>query len=293
MSTPRMPVSVIVLTCNEAANIERCLESIQSWAGELWVVDSGSTDGTLEKAAMFTQKIVSHPFENYAIQRNWAQESLDLAYPWVFHLDADEAVSPRLQRELTDFFQHKDPDRFQGVLVRRRILFLGRELRFGGLYPTYHCRLFLRDKGRCEDRRYDQHFVVEGALKRLEADLVENTATNLGAWTERHNRWAQLEAEEMAFQVQDPQSAGIASDPLGNPIQRRRWAKLSLYGRAPRFLRAFAYFLYRYLLRGGFLDGTPGLIYHVLQGFWFRFYIDARCYELQRSTDGQGRSGTP
>lgn len=279
MNARCLPVSVIVLTHNEAANIERCLESLKPWAGEIWVVDSGSTDATLELAGRFTGQIAKHPFDNYSLQRNWAQDNLDLAHPWVFHLDADEAVSPKLQAELAAFFQRKDLGHFQGALVRRRILFLGRQLRFGGLYPTYHCRLFLREKGRCEDRRYDQHFVVDGPLVRLEADVVENTASSLFSWTERHNRWAQLEAEEMSAQRQDAQAMGITRDPLGNPIQRRRWAKQTLYGRAPRFLRAIAFFFYRYVLRGGFLDGIPGLIYHVLQGFWFRFYIDALSLE--------------
>ena len=280
----QLPVSVIVLTHNEAANIARCLESVREWASEIWIVDSGSTDNTLEMAKAYTDRITHHPFENYSLQRNWAQENLDLGQSWVFHLDADEAVSPSLLAELTAFFQRADLPLLHGALVRRRILFLGRELRHGGLYPTYHCRLFRKEHGRCEDRNYDQHFVVDGTLARLEADIVENTAPTLYDWTCRHARWARFEASEAKETEQGGGSPGgrIQSNLLGNPIQRRRWAKQSLYRRAPIFLRAFMYFFYRYILRGGFLDGVPGLIYHVLQGFWFRFYVDAQSYEFEK-----------
>lgn len=287
MDTPRLPVAVLVLTQDEAANIDRCLDSVKDWAAEVWVVDSGSRDDTLERARRVTERIAHHPFETYAAQRNWAQDHLDLGQPWVFHLDADEAVSPQLQTELAAFFRRRDLESFQGALVRRRILFLGRELRWGGLYPTYHCRLFRRGAGRCEDRRYDQHFLAEGRLARLEADVVENTAPALAGWTARHARWAQLEAEEMSSGAA-PAEGHVQPDLLGNPIQRRRWAKQSLYGRAPRLLRAFAYFLYRYIARLGFLDGRPGLVYHGLQGFWFRFYIDALALEREgRTPDAQ------
>lgn len=278
MADSPLPVAVIVLTQDEARGIDRCLDSVKGWAAEVWVVDSGSTDDTLDRVRKVTDRVAAHPFETYAAQRNWAQENLELGQPWVFHLDADEAVSPKLQAELAAFFQRKDLEGIQGALVRRRILFLGRELRWGGLYPTYHCRLYRKGAGRCEDRRYDQHFVVEGRLARLEADVVEHTAPTLAGWTARHARWAQLEAEEMAAPPAEVPGR-VQPELLGNPIQRRRWAKSRLFGRAPRLLRAFAYFLYRYVLRLGFLDGRAGLVYHGLQGFWFRFYIDALAIE--------------
>lgn len=168
-------------------------------------------------------------------------------------------------------------------MVRRKIIFFGRSITHGGLYPTYHCRLFRKQCGRCEDREYDQHFVVDGRTSLIEADLLELTATSLFSWTTRHNKWAQMEARELLKGLGGNAPVAVQAKLIGSPIERRRWLRSSLYAKTPMFFRAFLYFLTRYVFRGGFLDGTPGLIYHGLQGFWFRFYVDACCYELQHS----------
>jgi hypothetical protein len=175
-----------------------------------------------------------------------------------------------------------------GFLVSRRIEFLGRHIKHGGLYPTFHCRIFQADVGRCEDRAYDQHFVVDGPVQNLKADLIEVTATSLESWTNRHNRWAQMEARYLTSLVTEDSGADLKPDLLGTPIERRRWLRNSVLEKAPIFTRAFAYFLYRYILRGGFLDGKPGLVYHVLHGFWFRFYVDACIYELTKGNRSSG-----
>jgi hypothetical protein len=176
-----------------------------------------------------------------------------------------------------------------GLLLRRRIEFMGRRIRFGGVYPTYHCRIFRRDRGRCEARRYDQHFVVDGPIVKVGADLVEVTAASLESWTRRHNRWAQMEARQLVCAVREERGDVIEGSILGTPIERRRWLRRAVYERSPLFVRAFLYFVVRYVLRGGILDGVPGLIYHVLHGFWFRFYVDACVYELRQ---GGGRKGS-
>lgn len=280
----RLPISVIVLTYNEAAQLDACLRSVADWAGQVFVVDSGSTDTTLEIARRYTSLIYEHPFENYSRQRNWAQSNLPLTYDWVFHIDADERVSPELATELRKFFvKDTQVQQIAGLLVRRRINFMGRHIKHGGIYPTYHCRIFKKQLGRCEDREYDQHFLVDGPTIRIEADLVEVTASSLFSWTARHNRWAQMEAQHLMKKTENAQSGLVKPSLTGSPIERRRWLRASVYERNPLFLRSFTYFFVRYFLRGGFLDGIPGLIYHVLHGFWFRFYVDACYYEMKRN----------
>ncbi|MDD1778122.1 MAG: hypothetical protein LUQ65_08115 [Candidatus Helarchaeota archaeon] len=157
---------------------------------------------------------------------------------------------------------------------------MGRHIKHGGIYPTYHCRVFRRDRGYCEDREYDQHFVVDGPTQRIEADLIEVTAASLSSWTNRHNQWAQMEAHHLLAKQNKNSPIRIKGQITGSPIQRRRWMRASVYEKSPIFARSLAYFLFRYVLRGGFLDGVPGLIYHVLHGFWFRFYVDACYHEL-------------
>jgi glycosyltransferase involved in cell wall biosynthesis len=278
----RLPLSAIILTFNEEANIEDCLRSVCGWAGEVFVVDSGSTDRTLDIARRYTDKIVQHPFEHYARQRNWAQEHLPLTHEWVFHIDADERAMPELVQSLRRFFADAGSRYTDGLMITRRTVFMGRAIMHGGHYPTYHLRVFRRHRGRCEDRLYDQHFIVDGATRRITGDLIDTITADLAAWLARHAHWATLEAQEHLATEEDKHRQRVAARLTGTPIERRRWLRTSLYGRAPLFLRAFGYFVLRYFLRLGFLDGVEGLIFHFLQGCWYRFYIDAKIYEAQQ-----------
>lgn len=285
-SPERIPVSVVILTHNAERIVEPCLQSVAAWAAEIFVVDSGSTDGTESLVLRYTDKLIRHRFENYTEQRNWAQAHLPLRNDWVLHLDADERVSPELARAIGTFFESPRRHVINGLLICRRTVFMGRWMKHGGHYPRWHLRLFRRDKGKCEDRAYDQHFLVEGPVDRLSGDLIDVLAPDVATWLNRHARWAQLEAQ--AILAQDargsPRESGhrVTGRLAGSPIERRRWLRDSLYGRAPLLARAGGLFIYRYVIRLGFLDGVEGLIFHFLQGCWFRFYVDALVYEARR-----------
>ncbi|MFN3476672.1 MAG: glycosyltransferase family 2 protein [Candidatus Methylomirabilales bacterium] len=278
----KVPLSVIILTSNEEASLPACLESLKGLDCEVFVVDSGSTDRTMEIAKMAGVHWVEHPFETYAAQRNWAQQNLPIRSEWVLHLDADERLTPELVREINQVLQEPLHE-IDGFLLRRRTIFMGRWIRHGGHYPSYHLRLFRRGQGFCEDRLYDQHFLVNGRVRRLRHDYLNVLMLDLSGWTQRHLRWAELEARELMA----PPNGGPRVHPalLGNPIERRRWLRESLYARFPLFARAFFYWFYRYVIRLGFLDGKEGLIFHFLQGFWYRFLVDAKLYERSRSVD--------
>ena len=272
-------VSVVVLTLNEEVNLPACLASLQGLACDLFVVDSGSTDRTREIAAAAGAVQVEHPFENYSAQRNWAQQSLPLHAAWVLHLDADERLTPELVAEINAILENP-PAGVDGFLFRKRTVFMGRWIRHGGHYPAYHLRLFRKDRGGCEARLYDQHFVVPGKTVTLNHDYIDVLTSDLNQWTIRHLRWADLEAREA---LEPPSVANrVRADAFGDPIQRRRWLREGFYGRWPLFVRPFLYWIYRYIFRLGFLDGREGLIFHFLQGCWFRLMIDARIYELRR-----------
>lgn len=272
-------LSVIVLTYNEEANLPACLESLHGLPCVVFVVDSGSSDRTIEIAQRHSAAIRHHDFENYAAQRNWALDNLPIETSWVLNLDADERLTPELRDEIQNLLESSPPD-VSGFLLRKRTIFMGRWIRHGGHYPSYHLRLFRTGKGRCESRRYDQHFVTDGTVEKLNNDYVDVVSSSLLAWTIRHGRWAGMEASELL----NPQIGGkqVRPEVMGNPIQRRRWWR-NLYSRGPLFSRAFAYWAYRYFFRLGFLDAREGMIFHFLQGFWFRFLVDAMIYEKSRA----------
>jgi glycosyltransferase involved in cell wall biosynthesis len=278
MSAPRtadmLPISIVILTFNAADTIGATLASAAMLSDDVHVVDSGSTDATLEIARRHGAKIVHHPFENYGAQRNWAIDTLALAHGWQLHLDADERISGELAAELRALFAGGGPPAgIAGYYVPRLVHFHGQPIRHGGMWPIYHMRLFRSGRGRCEARKYDQHFHVDGASARLAAPMIDDIRLSLTEWTQRHNRWADAEVDE----ILNP-SRGVIEPGKGDPVAEKR-ALRSRYNDAPLFWRALGLFLYRYVLKRGFLDGRWGLIFFVLQTFWFRFLVDAKLHE--------------
>ncbi len=268
-------LSVIILSFNEEINLPACLDSLRGLDCSVFVLDSYSTDRTPQIAHARGVSFHQHVFENYALQRNWSQENLPIETQWVLHLDADERLTPELVAEINSLMQNP-PAGVSGFMLRKRTIFMGKWIRHGGHYPSYHLRLFRAGSGHCEDRLYDQHFIVDGPVEKLNNDYLDIIASTLTSWTLRHARWAQAEANEML--TTERVGRQVNPDFMGTPIERKRWLRNS-YGDAPLFVRAFLYGTYRYIFRLGFLDGKEGLIFHILQGFWFRFLVDSLIYE--------------
>ena len=279
-------ISVVILTFNSELTIGKTLECARSVSDDIHVVDSYSTDRTLKIAECYGARIVQHPFLHYGDQRNWAIDNLPFKYGWQLHLDADEFLSAGLIAEMERLKQggYEGAD---GFLIPRLTRFLGREIRHGGHYPIWHLRLFRSGAGRCESRKYDQHFILNGRAKRLSSPMIDDNRMSLKEWTDRHNRWSDAEVEEILH----PTQQGVIRGKLrgGTPMEgKRAWRKMFL--RVPLFVRSFVFFLYRYIVRLGFLDGRPGLIYNVLQTFWYRFLIDAKLYERSLAGEEEGNS---
>ena len=279
MTETPLPISVVVLTFNAEATIGATLASARAISDDVHVVDSYSSDRTLDIARAAGAEIVQHPFESYGVQRNWAIDDLRMKHDWQLHLDADERLSAELAAELRRLFAPGPPAEIAGYYVPRLVHFHGRALRHGGMYPIYHLRLFRRGRGRCEQRKYDQHFFVDGPTANLANPMIDDIRLPLGEWTQRHNRWADAEVDE----ILDPTEAGvIVGAKTGDPVAEKR-AQRAWYYRQPMFVRALLLFLYRYVWKRGFLDGKEGLIFYVLQTFWFRFLIDAKLYERTKA----------
>lgn len=278
-------ISIIILTHNEEKNIQACLESVAGLNCAIFLVDSGSTDHTLSIAEKYNVQIFHHPFENYGKQRNWALSNLPVQTDWILNMDADHRMTPELALEIQHIFSEPIAEEIKGFLISRRTIFLGQWMKYGGHYPVYHAILFKRGFGHCEDKLYDQHFVVDGHCETTKADMIDTLTDSLISFTERHNRWSTLEAEDQFYKYAANKKADLVQAKMvGNAQQRRRYAK-SVYEKFPLFVRPFIYFFIRYFIKLGFLDGRKGLIFHFLQGFWFRFLVDAKIYELRKKDD--------
>jgi glycosyltransferase involved in cell wall biosynthesis len=292
LAITRPPLTVIILTYNEERNLPDCLASIAGLDCEIFVVDSGSTDGTRAIALAAGARLAEHPFENYAAQRNWAQRHLPLTTDWLLHLDADERLTAELRDELGALFAPANRHRLEqtdGFMLRKRTIFMGRWIKHGAHYPSYHLRLFRKALGACEERLYDQHYVVDGRLETLRHDYLDVLCADLDTWLTRHMRWAELEARQL-MRGDSVAQRKVRADPFGNPIERKRWLRNGVYNRAPLYLRALLYWFYRYVLRLGFLDGKQGFIFHFLQGLWFRLLVDIKLDQLRKSEVGSQKS---
>ncbi len=278
-------LSVVILTRDEEANIGKCLESLRPLAPDVYVVDSGSRDRTVEIARSHGARVVEHAWTNYADQFNWALDHLRIETTWIMRMDADETLTTELVDALGGLLASLPAD-VMGVYVRRRVYFMGRWIRHGGYYPTWLLRVFRNGHGRCEARWMDEHIVVsEGRTVRVEADIVDDNRKDLTFWTDKHNHYANREVLDIVGRT----GRGTGSSrPLHGQARLRRWAKERLYARMPLFVRPCLYFVYRYFLRLGFLDGREGLVFHFLQGFWYRFLVDAKLFEYRRLRNGEG-----
>lgn len=271
-------LTVVILTRDEELHIARAINSVRSIASQILVLDSGSTDRTVQIAENLGAVVQTNPWINYARQFNHALDILPVGTGWVMRLDADEVVSPGLAREIAAELPRLAPD-IEGATIGRRISFLGRPIRYGGVFPIRVLRIFRHGSGRCEDRWMDEHIKVSGPIAGLQGELLDDNRNSLTWWTAKHNSYASREVVDLlnlkhGFMTHDS-VAGLAGGQAGV----KRWLKEKLYVRLPGGLRAFAYFFWRYVLRLGFLDGREGLAFHVLQGLWYRFLVDAKLAE--------------
>lgn len=274
VASATVAVSVVVLTFNEAANLPRCLASV-AWADDVLVLDSGSTDGTVDVARRHGARVLQRPFDSFGAQRNYAMEAGDLRGEWVLHLDADEAVPGSLRTELQQIM--RAGTHFDAFRVPARILLGGHWLRHAGMYPSYQVRFGRRDCLRFLDHGHGQREdLAAERVGTLQHPLDHhNFSKGLNDWFARHLRYARAEAlQQHALRA----PIRITDMFAGDPVVRRRSAK-AVAERMP--LRPLLRFLYVYIARGGALDGRAGLDYALMLAV-YQFFIDLNLRELRR-----------
>jgi glycosyltransferase involved in cell wall biosynthesis len=275
-----MPVSVLILTLNEEKNLPACLESVK-WCDDIVVLDSFSTDRTVEIAKSANARVVQRRFDNWAAHQNWAVRNIPFKHPWVYYSDADEIVPSELRDEMCEVTSAPSAQHV-AYRVRRKNFFCGRWIRHCGNYSVWLLRLFRPDKVHWE-RLVNPVAVIQGSEGRLEHHF-HHFSFNKGyeAWFEKHNKYSSLEAEEGIKTIHHGFSdwAGLLSFSDGS---RRRRALKELSFRLP--FRPELRFLYMYVLRLGFLDGWEGLTYCRLLSI-YEYLIVLKMKELRRRERG-------
>lgn len=267
-----MMLAAIILSKDEEENIGRAIDSLLAAGAAVFVVDSGSTDKTVQIAREKNCTVAQRAWTNYADQFSWAIANCPFEADWYCRLDADEYLTVELIDELRALLPTL-PSAVAGLNVKRRVVFLGRWIRHGGVYPIWNIRFWRRGQGRIEGNM-DEHIVVNsGDVLRLQNDLVDDNQKDLTFWIGKHNYYATREAEDaLAKNHGDFRN-------LTDVQRTRRFLKTNVFYRVPMFLRAFLYWIYRYIVRLGFLDGTSGYLYHFLQAYWYRTLVDAKIRE--------------
>lgn len=278
----KTPISVLIPTFNEEIHLEECIRSVAGWTGEIYVVDSFSTDRTVSIAERMGAKCVQHRFEGYARQKNWALENLPFANDWVLILDADERVSPELRDEICGMFVQGGPQ-CDGYYLNRRLMFYGKWIRHCGWYPSWNMRLFKHTIGRYENRPVDEHVVLQGKSGYCKHDLNHQDLRDMEFWIAKHNRYSTLSAQTYVRMLESGSSGAIQPRLFGNAVERKRFIKEKIWTRLPG--RALLYFFYLYVFRLGFLDGRHGLRFCAMRGI-FEHFNTIKLWEITHYKDG-------
>jgi len=278
-------LAVVILTHNEEMHIGRSLDSIAGIASEVFVIDSGSTDTTVAIAKAKGAHVLPHPFVNYAKQFQWALDNAPITAEWVMRLDADEIIEPDLAEEIRSKLPRLGPD-VVGVNLKRKHVFMGRWIRHGGRYPLLLLRIWRRGAGHIEDRWMDEHMIVSGGTTVVfEGGFADCNINDLTFFTQKHNKYASREAVDVINQRLNlfPRPDDLSTQATSWQASAKRLVKEKLYNKIPFPLSTTGYFLLRYFVQLGFLDGIEGLIYHFLQGYWYRFLVGAKVLEFERA----------
>jgi glycosyltransferase involved in cell wall biosynthesis len=283
----RVPLTVLLVTRNEEANLERTLQSVHGFADQIFVIDSESEDGTVEIARRYADEVRALGYEHGRIIPwifQWGLDNLPIRNEWILILEADQAVTAALRQEIGELLIRERVAE-AGFYIRRRQIFRGKPIRFGGYGGKHLLKLFRRSLGQLDPVEQDTRVYVRGPVGRLEAPLEEwnRKEDDILFYLQKHLRYAEAFAQEELVRRREGIAWKTTPRLFGTPDQRVLWLKTRYYG-MPLYLRPVLYFLYRYFGLLGILDGANGFLFHFLQAFWFRLVVDVRLSELLRRT---------
>lgn len=279
-------ITTVILTYNEELNLEKCIESVKNISEKIVVVDSYSTDRTVKIAKNMGAEVIQNEFINHSKQFQFGIDNAVIETKWILKLDADERLTSHSAEEIERLCYENLNTEVNGIIVRFKVNFLGKNLKYGGIYPFKKLSIFKKGIGQIEQRNMDEHIVLSrGKTITLKNDSLHLDYKNLSIWIDKHNKYSNKE-------VMDYLENNFSKDSvkkLNINFKIKRILKYKLYYKLPLGIRPILYFLYRYFFKLGFLDGKEGFIFAVLQAFWYRFLIDSKIYENKRELKDNGK----
>jgi glycosyltransferase involved in cell wall biosynthesis len=288
-----LDLTVIILTKNEERNLRKCVESFQGLVKRFVIVDSFSTDGTERLCSELNIELQTigssldfyqNKFVDHATQFNWGLKQTNITTEWSMRIDADEELMEDLVEEITAKLPNVKLE-INGVILRRRVYFMGRWIKHGGRYPELLLRIFRTGKAICEQKIMDEHLILlEGETVEFKHDFIDNNTKDLDWWTNKHNWYSNREVldHQMTIEKVSNEAKLLENAKSTKQAKMKRFVKNKGYYSLPKFFRAHIYFIYRYYIKMGFLDGPEGRIFHFLQAYWYRFLVDAKLYECEK-----------
>ena len=278
-------ITAIIMTKNEEVNIAKCIRSIQPIVSRIVVVDSGSTDATVDVAKDLGAEVIVNIMEPFVQSKQFlfAMNAADIKTRWVFRIDADEELTKESAKEIEDICNSNADTDINGIVVRFEVNFMGRPIRHGGVYPLRKLLVFKYGKGNIEDRFMDEHIVLfEGRSVELHHDSLHHDDKGLSAWIDKHNAYSTREVQDYFNSLSSASSTGLAKEHnLDAKARFKRFLRWKIYYKLPAGFRAYAYYIYRYYFRMGFLDGHEGKVFCFMQAYWYRFLVDAKIREAK------------
>lgn len=272
-------LTTIILTYNEELNIKECIKSVKKISKRIVVIDSYSNDRTVKYAKNLGAEVYQNEFINHAKQFKYGLKIANIKTKWVFRIDADERLTKKSSKEIHKICQENENTNINGIVVRFEVNFLGRKLKHGGIYPFKKLLVFKYGYADIEDRNMDEHiYLIEGESIELKSDSLHHDFKSLTKWIDKHNKYSTKEALDYLNRSTDN-----SYSKLNKNARIKRFFKYKVYYKLPLGVRPVLYFFYRYIFKLGFLDGKEGLIFNVLQAYWYRFLVDAKLLEIEKN----------
>jgi glycosyltransferase involved in cell wall biosynthesis len=269
-------ITAIILTKNEEVNIVDCIQSISMTVSRIVVIDSFSTDKTVDLAREYGAEVYQHSFENYARQYMYGVKTAVVETAWTLRIDADERLTEDSAKELETICNKNMNTDVAGIVLRFKKNFLGKDLYHGGVYPWKKMNCYKTKFGTIEDRSMDEHIVLSrGKVVEMKTDCLHFDFKNLEYFVNKHNWYSSRETVDYFENIEKSERQ--------EKLDFKTWFKMNFYYKLPMGMRAHLYYLYRYYIKFGFLDGKEGKIYAFLQAYWYRYLVDAKIYECLKS----------